>query len=67
MRFPSFFGVAVSVRVQSGTNMKNSESWEKAGPDSYCLFGMSGMFGTGVVPADTETTETGGARKDFRP
>ena len=29
MRF-LLLGVAVSVRVQSGTNMKNRESWEKA-------------------------------------
>jgi len=28
---------AVSVRVQSGTNMKNSESWEKAHEKSWIV------------------------------
>ena len=30
MRLPFVLALTISVRVQSGTNMKNSESWEKA-------------------------------------
>ncbi len=55
MRFLSFWGLlgvkgAVSVRVQSGTNVKNNEIWEKA------------LFERAVISSEPKALTTGQSR-----